>query len=95
MLVTFGKLSVNLRKLSGKTWNARLLHFLAEFSITLHSAQIYSEYFSQAINSLITGWTVCTKNKNPSVLRIDLPAVGLYVRTSGFIFFRIDSPTSY
>ena len=24
-----------------------------------------------------------------------IPAVGLYVRTSGFIFFRIDSPISY
>ena len=65
-------------------------------------SQACSEYFSQAINSLITGWTVYTKNINPSVLRIDLPAVGLYVRavglyvrTSGFIFFRIDSPTSY
>ena len=54
-----------------------------------------SEYFSQAINSLITGWTVYTKNINPSVFRIDLPAVGLYVRTSGFIFFCTDSPTSY
>ena len=28
--------------------------------------------FSQAINSLITGWTAYTKNINPSVLRIDL-----------------------
>ena len=58
-------------------------------------SQACSEYFSQAINSLITGWTVYTKNINPSVLRIDLPAVGLYVRTSGFIFLPIDSPTSY
>ena len=26
---------------------------------------------------------------------LDLPAVGLYVRTSDFIFFRIDNPISY
>ena len=68
--------------------------------INLYSAQTFPsmfnfEYFSQAIKSLITGWTVYTKNINPSLLRIDLPAVGLYVRTSGFILFRIDSPTSY
>ena len=73
---------------------------LAEFSINLYSAQTFpsmfsSEYFSQAINSLITGWTVHTKNINPSVLCIDLSAVDLYVRASGFIFFRTDSPTSY
>ena len=53
------------------------------------------EDFSQAIDSLITGWTAYTKNINPSVLRIDLPSVGVYVRTLGFIFFRIGSPTSY
>ena len=58
-------------------------------------SRVCSEYFSQAINSLITGWTVYTKNVNPSVLRRDLPAVGLDVRTSGFIYFRIDSPISY
>ena len=45
-----------------------------------------SEYFSQAINSLITDWTVNTKNINPSVLRIDLPAVGLYVRPRALYF---------
>ena len=56
-------------------------------------SQPCSEYFSQAINSLITGWTLYTKNVNPLVLRIDHSAVGLYVRTSGFIFFRIDNPT--
>ena len=97
-LVTFGKLSVNFRKLSGNTWNVRLLHLKQNFpSIYIQHklSRSCSEYFSQAINSLITGWTVYTKNINPSVLRIDLPAVGLYVRTSGFIFFRIDSPTSY
>ena len=74
ILVTFGKLSLNFWKLSGKT-------FLAEFSINLYSAQTFpsmfnSEYFSQAINSLITGWTVYTKNINPLVLRIGL---GLYI----------------
>ena len=97
-LVTFGKLSVNFRKLSGKTWNVRLLRFKQNFpSIYIQHRLSWtcSEYFSQAINSLITGWTVYTKNINPSVLRIDLPADGLYGRTSGFIFFRIDSPTSY
>ena len=97
-IVTFGKLSVNFRKLSGKTWNDRLLHFKQNFpSIYIQHklSRACSEYFSQAISSLITGWTVYTKNINPSVFHIDLPAVGLYVRTSGCIFFRIDSPTSY
>ena len=53
-----------------------------------------SEDFSQALNSLITGWNVYTKNISPSVLCIDLPAVGLYFKTLGFIFFSIDSPAS-
>ena len=49
------------------------------------------EDFSQAINFLISGWTAYRKNINPSVLRIDLPSVGLYVRTLGFIFFGIET----
>ena len=84
----------------------QIVTFLAEYSINFafsinffqnfpDTPQQYSKYFSQAINSLITGWTVFTKNINPSVLPIDLPAVDLYVRTSGFIFLGIDSPTSY
>ena len=48
-----------------------------------------SEDFSQAINSLITGWTAHTKNINPLVLRLDLPSVGLYVRTLGFVFLPV------
>ena len=47
---------------------------------------------------LITDWTVYTKNINPSVLRIYRPPFGRSIRqdrTSGFIFFSIDSPTSY
>ena len=43
------------------------------------------------LNSLITEY----EKYKSSVLRMDLPAVGLYVGTSGFIFFRMDSPTSY
>ena len=55
----------------------------------------YSKDFTQAINFLMTGWTAYTKNKNSLVLRIELSAVGRYVRTLGFIFFCIDSPTGY
>ena len=99
MLITFGKLSVNFWNFLKRSETVDY-NILTEFSINLYSAQTIpsmfnSEYFSQAINSLITGWTVYMKNINPSVLRFDLPAVGLYVRTSGFIFFRINSPTSY
>ena len=77
--VMFGKLLVNFRNLSGKTWNDRLLHFEKNFQsiyIQHKLSRACSEYFSQAINSLITGWTVHTKNINPSVLRIEL---GLYI----------------
>ena len=35
-----------------------------------------------------------SRNIKPSVFRMDLSAVCQYDRTSGFIFFRIDSPTS-
>ena len=82
-LVTFGKLSVNFWQLSGKTWNDRLLHFKQNFpSIYIQHklSRACSEYFSQAINSLLTGWTVYMKNINPSVLPIDLPAVGWSIR---------------
>ena len=100
MLVTFRKLSVNFENFPGRPETVDYYIFSRVFHQFISSAQTFpsmfnSEYFSQAINSLITGWTVYTKNINPSVLRIDLPAVGLYVRTSGFIFFRIDSPISY
>ena len=84
-LVTFGKLSVNFRKLSGKTWKNRLLHLYQSFSSIYIQHKIYqacSKYFSQAINSLITDWTVYTENINPSVLHIDLPVrqdLGLYI----------------
>ena len=47
------------------------------------------------INFFISGWAAYTKNINSSVQRIDLRAVGLYVRTLGFIFFRVGSPASY
>ena len=40
-LVTFGKLSVNFRKLYGKTWK----DILAELSINLHSTQIFPSMF--------------------------------------------------
>ena len=55
-LVTFGKLSVNFRKHSGRTRNDRLLHFKQNFpSIYIQHkfCRASSEYFSQAINSLI------------------------------------------
>ena len=90
MLVEFGKLSVNFRKLSGRPETVDYYIFSTIY-IQHKLSQACSEYFSQAINSLITGWTVHTKSINPSVL----PAVGLYVRTSGFIFFRTDSPTVF
>ena len=43
----------------------------------------------------ITGWTVYRENINLSVFCIDLAVVGIYLRTTGFIFFKIDNPTSY
>ena len=93
MLITFGKLSGNFPERPETVDYYIFSRVFHQFIFNTNFPN--TEYFSQAINSLITGWTVYTKNINPSVLRIDLPAVGLYVRTSGFIFFRIDSPTSY
>ena len=93
-LVTFGKLSVNFPEKTETIDYYIFSKVFHQFTLgtNFRSLQVAcSEIFSQAINSLITGWTVSTKNINPSVL----PAVGLYVRTSGFIFFCIDSPTSY
>ena len=71
MLVTFGKLSVNFRR-------PEMIDYYIFNTIYIQRklSQACSEYFSQAINSLITGWTVYTKNINPLVLRIDL---GLYI----------------
>ena len=92
----------NFRKLFGKNENDRLLHFSRVYLQQQELSENFpknsrecSEDFSQAINSLITGWTAYTKNINPSVLRIELPAVSLYLRTLGFIFFHIGSPTSF
>ena len=51
--------------------------------------------FSRVFHQFLNNWLDCLYDKfNPSVLPLDLPAVGLYVRTSGFIF-SADSPTSY
>ena len=83
---------MNFRKLFGKNENERLQHFsrvyLQQQEISENfpeTSQECSEDFSQAINSLIAGWTAYTKNIYPLVLRIDLPSVDLYIRTLGFI----------
>ena len=95
MLVMFRNLLVKVQK----NWKHILLHFRQSFSSIFQNfpnlPQECSKHFSQAINSLITGWTVYTKNIHASVLRIDLPMVSLYARTLGFIFFHKDSPKSY
>ena len=43
--VTFGKLSVNFRKLSGKNLERYMITFLAEFSINLNLAQTFPRMF--------------------------------------------------
>ena len=59
------------------------------------TAQEYTEDFSQVIKYLVTGWSVYEKYKYLDLSYRNLPAVFLYIRTSGRILFRIDSPTSY
>ena len=51
------------------------------FCKTLKGCQIN---FNQAV---VTSLTVYTKNLSPSVLHMDLPAVGLYISTLGFVNF--------
>ena len=52
--------------------------------------------FTFSTNKLLNNWLCCLYEKhNPSVVHIDFSSVGLYVRTLDFIFFLIDSPTSY
>ena len=74
---------MNFWKLFGKKRKRQIAEFylLLEFSDNfVKTSRECSKDFSQAINSLISGWTAYTKNINPSVLRIDLPLVGLYVQ---------------
>ena len=78
-LVKFGKLSVNFRKLSGKTWNDRLLRFYQSFpSIYIQHklSRACSEYFSQAINKLLINWLDCLYEKYKSLSPSHRPPCG-------------------
>ena len=95
-LIMFTKLSVNFRK-NSKRWIVKFIFYIQhKFSkILLIHPEHVPNILNQAMNSVITGQTVCTKNINPLVFCIGAPAVGLYVRTSGFKFSQIESPVSY
>ena len=76
MSVMFGKLSVNFRKLSGKTWNCRLLHFRHN----LHSTFPSMFWIFQSGNKLLNNWLDCLYEKCKSLGPSYRPHCGRSIR---------------
>ena len=66
-----------------------------EWGLKTTDCYIFSRVFHQFAFSINVHKILLIHPNNVPNILVRLPVVGLYIRTSGFIFFRIDSPTSY
>ena len=83
MLVTFGKLSVNFRKLSGKTWNGRLLHFIRvfhQFIFSINFPKHVQFWIFESGNKLLNNWLDSLYEKYKSLGPSYRPPCGRSIR---------------